>query len=165
VNLKHRLVDRHNNNNNSSGVPPAVANINASSNTNNKDLYEDEHDRPLLDTTETDSLDLTHIIGGKTAAESGGGGGELSVNSPESLLSSPGRPQPVKFDFNAVDAAKGGDSVRLHPFYFRWVHRSVGDPFGSGSFCRIRVRNLHLRIRIQLWVMYIYQLFFPKRCS
>jgi len=32
--------------------------------------------------------------------------GDDSAVSPESLLSSPGRPQPVQFDFNAVDASK-----------------------------------------------------------
>jgi len=109
MNLKHRLVDRHNNNNNNT-VPPAPTAANHSS---SKDLYEDDHERPLLDTTETDSLDLTHMSGGGgggggggQAAPEVGEGGELVVNSPESLLSSPGRPQPVKFDFNAVDAAK-----------------------------------------------------------
>jgi hypothetical protein len=108
MNLKHRLVDRHNNNNNTSTAPAAAAG-------HSKNLYEDDHERPLLDTTETDSLDLTHMSGGGGGGGGGGGqaapeageGGELVVNSPESLLSSPGRPQPVKFDFNAVDAAKG----------------------------------------------------------
>jgi hypothetical protein len=111
MNLKHRLVDRHNNNNNTSTAPAAAAGAAGHS----KNLYEDDHERPLLDTTETDSLDLTHMSGGGGGGGGGGGqaapeageGGELVVNSPESLLSSPGRPQPVKFDFNAVDAAKG----------------------------------------------------------
>ncbi len=110
MNLKHRLVDRHNNNNNTSTAPAAAAGA-----AHSKNLYEDDHERPLLDTTETDSLDLTHMSGGGGGGGGGGGqaapeageGGELVVNSPESLLSSPGRPQPVKFDFNAVDAAKG----------------------------------------------------------
>jgi hypothetical protein len=116
INLKHRLVDDrhpHNNNNKGGGGP-----ITTAAGGNNKDLYgcdDDEHERPLLDATETESLDLSHLsVGGGDIMGSGGGDGgiavsttansELAVNSPESLLSSPGRPQPVKFDFNAVDA-------------------------------------------------------------
>ena len=116
MNLKHRLVDPHNNNNNSHHHHHSSSLSHPAVGPNNKDLYDDDHERPLLDTTEAESLDLSHLSsasgGGRGATEVGGGGaagggGELAVNSPESLLSSPGRPQPVKFDFNAVDAVKG----------------------------------------------------------
>lgn len=76
-NLKDKIIDRH----------------------NNKDLY-DGNPRPLLDGTETDSLDFSLPNDTIKVLDTD------SAVSPESLLSSPGRPKPVKFDFNAVDASK-----------------------------------------------------------
>jgi len=76
LNLKHKIIQRH-----------------------NKDLY-DGNQRPLLEDTDNTSLNLSeHNDSGKALDTD-------SAVSPESLLSSPGRPKPVKFDFNAVDATK-----------------------------------------------------------
>ena len=77
INLKDKIIDRH----------------------NNKDLY-DGIQRPLLDGTENDSLDFSLPNDSIKVLDTD------SAVSPESLLSSPGRPKPVKFDFNAVDASK-----------------------------------------------------------
>ena len=87
LNLKHKLTDRH-----------------------NKDLY-DGNQRPLLDATENDSLDYSqHNDDSNKVLDTD------SAVSPESIISSPGRPKPVKFDFNAVDPIKDPSIACPVPF-------------------------------------------------
>ena len=77
INLKHKIHQSH-----------------------NKDLY-DGNQRPLLeDAPDNASLNLSELNDSGKVLDTD------SAVSPESLLSSPGRPKPVKFDFNAVDATK-----------------------------------------------------------
>jgi len=68
----------------------------------NKDLYQDGNQRALLETED--------LVDGEFPAAVSSGQPVLvdtdSAVSPESLLSSPGRPKPVSFDFNAKDASQ-----------------------------------------------------------